>query len=172
LPGEGNPSTVRERARNHLRGLLATSAVTGAAAQLASCIPVVCDPMPPPLVCDANQTTDYYLYQFVGVQAHWVIGAGNVYSVAVVISSYATAADKKIVFTANPVLVGATLGSVDRTETQVSFSFTPTASVSEVRFDVAINCNAVADTLRLRVDVSGPRSNNANIPVQSGEIEG
>lgn len=165
------PSPVRERARKHLRNLLATGAVTGAAAQVAACIPVVCDPMPPPLTCSADNRTDYYLPEYVGAQAHWVLGAGNSYTVSVVISSYATAADEKIVFTADPVLVGGTSGPIDRKESQISFSFAPSAGATEARFDVAINCNAVADTLRFRVDLAGARGANVNIPVLSADTE-
>jgi hypothetical protein len=170
-PVEGGASPARERARHHLRGLLATGAVTGAAAQLAACPPVVCDPMPPPLTCAAAQTTEYYLGYWVGVQAHWVLHVGNTWSIAGDVSSYATGTDRRIVFTADPVLVGATLDAVDRSATNIHFACTPTAGADEVRMDVAINCNDVADMLRLRLDISGVRDNNAGIQVHSAETE-
>jgi hypothetical protein len=165
-------SPVRERARKHLRNLLATSAVTGAAAKMAACIPVVCDPMPPPLTCDASQDTSYYVGNtFVSAQAQWVLGAGNSWTVSVVVNSNSYASDGRITFSADPVVIGATVGPVTRTETQVSFSLTPETNATSVRVDLAISCQDVADALRFRLDVSGERENNGNIPMQSADGE-
>lgn len=127
-------SPVRRKVQRHLRDVLRATAATSAAFGLVACESssnggggyggdVVCDPLPPPLVCTDDPDSSYFR-QWINWGAEWD-ATGGPDAVRVDLTIHLYGADGELTFSADPEVTGASLGAVDRQQTTLSFYFTP-----------------------------------------------
>jgi hypothetical protein len=130
----------------HLRAVLRSSALTGAALVIVACESssgggggagggggiggsgggMVCDPMPEPLVCTGDPATDYFA-QFVSWLAAWDdTGGPGAVRVDLHIELYGAEGD--LSFADDPTASGGSLGSVTLSAQTLSFYVTPDAT--------------------------------------------
>jgi hypothetical protein len=146
------------RARDHLKKILQTTALTGAAFTLGSacesCHPMVCDPMPAPICKNNPKTGDFLNQGRLQTQASWQQGDAGALSVQVELNLYGEG--EAVSFKADPALSGATISKVVRTDTKVTFAFTPDAGVTQVQAVLEIDCATIPKGLKLGFDVTAP----------------
>ncbi len=157
-------SPARDRTLRHMRRLLTKAALAGAALESAGCIPIVCDPLPPPVTCDDGVTNDE-LAQATWSQAHWVQGpSGLMIEVRIWLES------SSLSFTGTPSVESATLDSFAMQKSELTLFCIPTSGATTVRASIPLKCDAVTDaTLPLVLDVSGPSGVGFAVPVTIGE---
>jgi hypothetical protein len=162
LPRPASPA--RERTLRHMRRLLAKAALAGAALESAGCIPIVCDPLPPPVTCDDGVTNDELAFAAFS-QAHWVQGpSGLMIEVRIWLESY------NLSFTGTPSVESATLDSFAMQKSELTLFCTPTSGATTVRASIPLKCDADTDAvLPLVLDVSGPSGVGFAVPVTIGE---
>jgi hypothetical protein len=153
-------SPARERTLRHMRRLLAKAAFAGAALEGAGCIPIVCDPLPPPVTCQDGVTTDE-LSAATWWEAHWAQGPGGL-NIQLQVGVYA----ENLTFSGAPSCEGATLESFGREDYELTVLCTPTQGATTVTISIPMKCDAGTDvTLHLTLDVSGTPAVGGTIPV-------
>lgn len=139
-------SPPRDRTLRKLRELLLKGALPGAALGMAApeaCVPIVCDPLPPPLECtvDAGSLS---IANHVTVTATWrqqMQGLAAEVKLRSAVESYEDP-PKYLHFTGDPTFVGATrVDDVTRSDTEMTFFFQPDMDVDEVKVEVPTDCN-------------------------------
>jgi hypothetical protein len=154
------PGEPRQRAREHLKRILRSTALTGATLGLGSACesnhPVVCDPLPPPLVCAGNPKTRDFMAGHLGSRASWR-KAGDAMVVEVELALYGTpGSSDRIAFRSDPALTGAKLAAVKRGDSTLTFSAIPRRGVTRVEVVVQVDCASKPAALRLGLDVTHP----------------
>jgi hypothetical protein len=160
------PHSVRGRVLRHLRRLLPKTVIAGAALHLSGCDvtgpPIVCDPLPPPVDCSAELTTEY-LSQWAWWQARWVQREDGL-----AIEIFVDLSRQNLHFTAEPGLEGATAVDLTTGETSLTIICTPAVSATAVNVTVPVTCDSTDATLRLVLDISGTPTADTTIPIASG----
>jgi len=151
--------------------LLAKTAAAGAALSMggSQCDrpPIVCDPLPPPINC-ALELTSEYLSQFVSRQVRWVSdGSGSNIEVVLTVIEWDTSSD--LSFSGAPALEGGTLVQSNILETTATFVIAPLDGATTVNITVPVNCQEKSDALELILDTSGTPTAGGNVPVSVGE---
>ena len=150
------PGEPRHRAREHLKRILRSTALTGATLSLGSACPVVCDPLPPPLVCAGNPKTRDFMAGHLGSRATWR-KAGDAMAVEVELALYGTpGSSDRIAFRSDPTLTGAKLAAVKRGDSTLTFSAIPKRGVTSVEVVVQVDCAGKPAALRLGLDATHP----------------
>ena len=151
------------RAREHLKKILQTTALTGAAFTLGtaceSCHPMVCDPMPAPICKNSPKTGDFISRGRLQTQATWVAGDGGALAVQVKVNLYGEG--ESMTFTADPALSGATIFGLTRTTSELDFSLTPNTGATQVQAVLEIDCAGIPKGLKLGFDVTAPAAGNS-----------
>jgi hypothetical protein len=151
------------RAREHLKKILQTTALTGAAFTLGtaceSCHPMVCDPMPSPMCKSSSATTAYVSAGRLQTQASWQQTDAGALFVRVEINLYGQG--ETMTFKADPALSGATISEVVRTDNKVSFALTPNAGVTQVQAILEVDCATIPRGFKLGFDVTAPAAGAA-----------
>lgn len=155
-----NPSKgPRGRVLTHMRKLLQASAFGGAAALgLGACPPMVCDPLPPPLNCALPDAGG--IIPNLSTQAQWAQGDAGVPNGLVDISIE----DGRIQLSA-PQLTGATLLSTTPSSMHLRFTFAPDVGATSVVATLPASCDGGAQSVGLRMDVTGTHVVGNSIPV-------
>ncbi len=149
-----------------MRHLLITGAAFGLTASECS-QPVVCDPLPPPIDCSNNPTTST-LGLYVDWRAEWTEVASSLV-VRVNLQIYTSRPENNLTFSGDPELTGAVLREVSRELLLLSFDCSPSEGVTTVDVKVPVGCNGEAESLHLKLDVSEPPVDGANVPITVGE---
>jgi hypothetical protein len=167
------PDEPRRRAREHLKKILRSTALTGATLGLGSacesCQPVVCDPLPPPFVCAEHpRTRDFIAAGRLGTHASWR-KSGGALAVEIELALYASpGSSDRIAFRSDPTLSGARLAAVKRADSTLTFSAIPKRGVTRVEVVIQVDCASKPIVLRLGLDVAHPVVDGA---VDIGSLE-
>jgi hypothetical protein len=153
-----NPKEPRRRVREHLKSLLKTTAIAGAAlgGSACSCHPLVCDPLPAP-ICDSNPTTSRLIDRgHLTAQATWQPNDAGALIVSVSLSLKPDVRGP-VTFKGDPVSPDGAIGGISHAAAnQLSFTLAPTAGVTEVQVSVPIDCSSKPQVIRLGLDVTAP----------------
>jgi hypothetical protein len=154
-PSESKP---HHRARQHLKKIVRSTAAYTLGTACAAYVPLGCDPVPTPLTCKNNPKTNDYLYSNrLQTQASWQQVDGGVPKVVEVMLHLGGGSDS-ITFKGDPAVTGATIFGITRTSTDVTFSITPDAGVTQVQLVIEVDCATLPKGLKLGFDVSAPGS--------------
>lgn len=152
----------QERAAEHLKKLLRSAALGGAALGISSgcSSPMVCDPLPPP-ICDNSPTTATFMNQGVlSSSAVWQQrdAGGLAVHVELTLSDYQK---EGIGFVGDAAVSGAALLGASHDSATARFDFLPDQGVLKVEAVLELSCNKKAEALKLAFDVSNPGAGNA-----------
>ncbi|MCU0663575.1 MAG: hypothetical protein MUC50_14765 [Myxococcota bacterium] len=162
--GSTDPEGVRQRAMQRMRKLVTASALGGLALGQSYCTDsMVCDPLPPGIECSEDMSASY-LMEWMSWEAQWVNGTGGPV-VSMTVNHHDV--DGKLAFGSEPTLSGATLLSVEPTNSSLQFTCTVNENTDEVTATVPFTCDAIQTELLLRLNVSGERTVGSAIPISA-----
>jgi hypothetical protein len=154
VPVQPAESPVRLRTRSRMQQLLLTAGAIGACAcdgKGRDDLPIVCDPLPPPITCAQDGNMGNELHHFGG----WAQSdAGLVASMSVTSDFYGAGyhSGAPLVFSADPQVTGGKLTRVVRHETSISFDCLPDAGATKVTIFVPLTCDAKPACYRMELD--------------------
>ena len=158
---ESVESNARKNTVRRMRKLLYGGAAAGITAW-ATCT-LACDPLPPPIIITGEATTDYYA-EYMEWYAKWVSSGSDIVTrVRLWINVPGLA------FTEDPLLSGATLLDISRTQDNLIFDCRPEDGVTSVILDVSVRLGEIFDKLLFTLDVSGTPQDGEAIPITSRE---
>ena len=159
LPEPRPESDARKRTLQRMKTLLAAGAAVGLGAVEAGC-GNCCDPLPPPLECAKNPTSSDLRF-FVNFQATWVeVNSSLVVRVEAMI--YPAPREETLAFSADPILAGATVGTLNRQAASLTFDCVPDVGAQQIDIDLPLLCSGLAEVFQVRLTLgSDPKAGDA-----------
>ncbi|MHC4443255.1 MAG: hypothetical protein ACYTF1_09355 [Planctomycetota bacterium] len=167
-PNKSSP--VRIKTLRHMRKLLIKTAAAGATLSVAGSsgpCNIVCDPLPPPVDCTTDLTSNYLDF-WISQSARWVQSDSGL-AIEISLSIAQLADPSSLLFTGDPVLEGATLVESNNGGTSLTFTCVPDQGATTVTVSAPISCSEVNDTFQLLLDISGTPQADSIIPASVGE---
>jgi len=166
--GRQTASAARARTVKHLKLLLKSSTLGGAALAIGGCEETqVYDPAPPPFVCRNDTPMSEYSLAVSG-SASWVEGAQGLV-VSVSLSIQVGADDDPLSFTGGPALVGGTLLDSTWDAGSQAFTLEPDTGVTEVELSIPVDCAGDGDQLLYLLDISGTPEDGGYVPIENND---
>jgi hypothetical protein len=117
---------------------------------------IVCDPLPPPIICAQDGNMRRALFS----SAVWTqIDANLVARVRVTYHFDGRRHAARLEFSGDPQLTGAKLARVARQPTWIEFDCLPNAGATKVAVFVPLTCDAKSACYRIELDVRQPQAN-------------
>ena len=155
---------VRQRVVAQVKELMASTALASAAVSgvyAESGHGVVCDPLPPPLVCTDPGLADRIFWRAVWKQI------GSSFQPEVTASIYRVHGDT-LTF-GDPSAKNAKVGSISKGPGSITFTLLPRKGASTVELTVKFQCGAVTEEVKQRLTLSGAPIPGAAIPIEPME---
>ena len=151
--------TPHVRAHDHLKKILKRTAAFTLGTACVSYIPMGCDPVPQPICRNNPKTGDLLGQGVLQAQAAWQRPDGGALSAQVTLHLFG--GSESITFKGDPALSGAKIFGVSRSANDVTFSFTPDSSVTQVQAVIEIDCATLPKGLKLGFDVTAPAADES-----------
>ena len=152
-------SPARQRTLRHMRGLL-TKTVAGAVLGTAGCKwpPIVCDPLPPPVDC--NALAEGHVVPWLAEAATW-IGATAQAGIRVQFTFLGSDAT----FSGAPVADAGTVQDIAVEVGGLEFTFVPAAGATTAHLSANVQCQTGTATVGFTLDLTGTPAPGTAVPL-------
>lgn len=164
--GARSAAGPRQRTLQRMRQLLVVGAAAGMACDqgCGDGPAVVCDPLPPPIVCRTGLSSEE-IFELLSANASWLdTGQGWVAAVSLSVLTQRSG----LVFSGDPLAVGATVAALNRTSSTVAFHCRPATGRTEVALTIPMTCNGLTEELGVVLDISAAPVERGPIPITPG----